>query len=197
MSSAGFAPSWRAARATRCYSQAAPAWIDLSTGVNPRRIRRRGRAGYAQPAARHGELSRLEAVAAGAFALPLAAGRRHRGYRAALRLLPMCLGWSRALEAASLVGLALPLMWAREAVPAALVSPPRLLQGPTYGSHADGMAQAGCPRGSLLIRSGGSDRGPDGVIVVNPNNPDGRVMRSRAGCGSCMIWCLPRWRVGC
>jgi len=150
-SSAGFAHhGGRLGAARALYSQAPQPWIDLSTGINPK--------SYPAPRARGvtlnrlpdvGELSRLEAVAAGAFGVGdpqrvVATG----GTEPALRLLPYVLGQKLALVA-----------------------------GPTYGSHCDGWARAGVPSRVVAdseLESSITDR--TALIIVNPNNPDGRIV---------------------
>ena len=153
MSSAGFAHHGGQLGAARAaYSEAPQPWIDLSTGINPR--------SYPAPRARGvtlnrlpdtGELSRLESVAADSFGVGepncvVATG----GTEAALRLLPYVLGLR--LKAA-------------------------IVAGPTYGSHADGWAKADVPSrvvpDAQLEESIGDQTA---LIVVNPNNPDGRLM---------------------
>jgi cobalamin biosynthesis protein CobC len=155
MNSAGFAHhGGRLGAARVAYSEAPQPWIDLSTGINPR--------AYPAPRARGvtlnrlpdtGELARLEAVAAAAFGVadPLrvvATG----GTEPALRLLPFVIGVSGGMAAA-------------------------VVAGPTYGSHVDGWAQAGVPSrvaGDAQLDAAIGNR--NAVIVVNPNNPDGRLM---------------------
>jgi cobalamin biosynthetic protein CobC len=155
MSSAGFAHhGGRLGAARAAYSEAPQPWIDLSTGINPR--------SYPAPRARGvtlnrlpdtGELSRLESVAADSFGVGepnsvVATG----GTEAALRLLPYVLGRELRLKAA-------------------------IVAGPTYGSHADGWAKADVPSrvvpDAQLEESIGDQTA---LIVVNPNNPDGRLM---------------------
>src|SRR5882757_1764506 len=151
MSSAGFAHhGGRLGAARAAYSQAPQPWIDLSTGINPK--------SYPAPRARGstlnrlpdtGELSRLEAVAAAAFGV----GDPQRvvatgGTEPALRLLPYVLRQKAAIVA-----------------------------GPTYGSHADGWEKAGVP--SRVVPDAeleGAIGDRTALIVVNPNNPDGRLM---------------------
>ena len=152
MSSAGFAHhGGRLGAARVAYSQAPQPWIDLSTGINPR--------SYPAPRARGvtlnrlpdtGELERLEAVAAAAFGV--ADPQRvvaTGGTEPALRLLPFVVA----------------------GIAAAVVA------GPTYGSHADAWAKAGVR--SRVVSDAELDRAIGdltAVTVVNPNNPDGRVM---------------------
>jgi len=137
-----------AARVT--YSEAPQPWIDLSTGINP--------SSYPAPRARGpvlnrlpdtGELARLEAVAARAFGVPDPARVvATGGTEPALRLLPYILRRKTAIVA-----------------------------GPTYGSHADAWSRAGVPTrvvGDSDLE--GSIADSTAVVVVNPNNPDGRLI---------------------
>jgi cobalamin biosynthesis protein CobC len=151
MSSAGFAHhGGRLGAARAAYSQAPQPWIDLSTGINPK--------SYPAPRARGvtlnrlpdtGELSQLESVAAAAFGV----GDSQRvvatgGTETALRLLPYVLRQKAAIVA-----------------------------GPTYGSHADGWEKAGVPSRVVPdaeLESSIADQ--TALIVVNPNNPDGRLV---------------------
>jgi len=150
-SAAGFAHhGGRLGAARAAYSHAPQPWVDLSTGINPR--------SYPAPRARGvtlnrlpdtGELSRLEAVAAAAFGV----GDPRRvvaagGTEPALRLLPYVLGLQAAVVA-----------------------------GPTYGSHADGWERAGVPARVVpdsQLEESIADR--TALVVVNPNNPDGRIV---------------------
>jgi cobalamin biosynthesis protein CobC len=152
MNSAGFAHhGGRLGAARLAYSQAPQPWIDLSTGINPR--------SYPAPRARGvtlnrlpdtGELARLEGLAAAAFGVAdPALVVATGGTEPALRLLPFVVG----------------------GVMAAIVA------GPTYGSHADGWAKAGVS--SRVVADGELDAAigdRTALIVVNPNNPDGRLM---------------------
>jgi cobalamin biosynthesis protein CobC len=125
-------------------------WVDLSTGINPRP--------YPAPRASQRsrnrlpeptELARLEAIAAAAFGVTDPARVvATAGTECALRLLPQIVN----LKASVIVG-------------------------PTYGSHADAWTRAGALTQTI---------GLDGVrmhaeraacmTIVNPNNPDGRVV---------------------
>jgi cobalamin biosynthetic protein CobC len=190
MNSAGFAHhGGRLGAARVAYSQAPQPWIDLSTGINPR--------SYPAPRARGvtlnrlpdtGELARLEAVAATAFGVAdpvrvVATG----GTEPALRLLPFVAGFrananNGSMEAGAYggVGLAGAAMGAGEGavggvglvgLAAAVVA------GPTYGSHVDGWGKAGVP--SRVVSDAELDAAigdRTAVVVVNPNNPDGRLM---------------------
>src|ERR1700730_13749976 len=151
MSSAGFAHhGGRLGAARAAYSQAPQPWIDLSTGINPKSYpapRARGATLNRLPDA--GELSRLEAVVAAAFGV----GDPQRvvatgGTEPALRLLPYVLRQRAAVVA-----------------------------GPTYGSHADGWERAGVPSRVIpdaLLDDSIAEQGA--LVVVNPNNPDGRIL---------------------
>jgi len=158
ISSGGFAHhGGRLCAAQQAFPRAPQPWIDLSTGINPTSYP----APRADRAARNGlpdtgDLSRLEACAANAFG----ASDRKRvaavgGTEPALRLLPYVLTAKEALVA-----------------------------GPTYGSHADAWTRAGMETKVVtqaeLEESGGllssSRDGPVVLILVNPNNPDGRIV---------------------
>jgi cobalamin biosynthetic protein CobC len=139
-------------------------WIDLSTGINPSsysapRASARERNRLPEPT----ELARLEAVAAAAFGVDDAARVvATGGTESALRVLPYL------LKSASAV-----------------------IAGPTYGSHADAWMRAGiatdvvadselaarvvAPNGSNDT-SAATNGGGVAMTVVNPNNPDGRVL---------------------
>lgn len=125
-------------------------WIDLSTGINP--------ASYSAPRAsarernrlpEPTELAKLEAVAAAAFGVDDPARVvATGGTENALRLLPYLLKTASAVIA-----------------------------GPTYGSHFDAWTRAGIPTTvvadtELTTRAAANTT----MTVVNPNNPDGRVL---------------------
>lgn len=143
-------------------------WLDLSTGINPSsysapRASARERNRLPEPS----ELTKLEAVAGAAFGVDdparvVATG----GTENALRLLPYLLKTASAVIA-----------------------------GPTYGSHADAWMRAGLDTNvvadselaarvvALTEPDSGSSDTPAATIttgvamtVVNPNNPDGRVL---------------------
>lgn len=202
MSSAGFAHhGGRLGAARIAYSQAPQPWIDLSTGINPRSYpapRARGVTLNRLPDT--GELARLEAVAAAAFgvadpALVVATG----GTEPALRLLPFVVGDGTGGGSAGVVGVdgefggdaAMAEIFGGGVSVACAGGTPNvggwalgmrglagaIVAGPTYGSHVDGWAKAGVAARIVadaeLIGAIG-DR--TAVIVVNPNNPDGRLM---------------------
>jgi cobalamin biosynthetic protein CobC len=133
------------------FPQAPLPWIDLSTGINPR--------SYPAPRATAAErnrlpdvreLARLEAIAAQAFGVEDPARVvAVGGTESALRLLPYVLGLSDAVIA-----------------------------GPTYGSHADAWKRAGASVQAVCDAEIDAALTADAVAltVVNPNNPDGRVL---------------------
>jgi cobalamin biosynthetic protein CobC len=180
MSSAGFAHhGGRLGAARAAYSQAPQPWIDLSTGINPR--------SYPAPRARGvtlnrlpdtGELSQLESVAATAFGVAdpqrvVATG----GTEAALRLLPYVLGLGRSHARAGSVGDG-PVVGAGGSIITGGVGVGiAVVAGPTYGSHADAWTKAGIA--SRVVPDAeldGAIGDQTGVTIVNPNNPDGRLM---------------------
>jgi cobalamin biosynthetic protein CobC len=205
MTSAGFAHhGGRLGAARVAYSQAPQPWIDLSTGINPRSYpapRARGVTLNRLPDT--GELSRLEAVAAAAFGVAdphrvVATG----GTEPALRLLPFVVGSGTGAGAAGVVPVAAHsggavgagevAAYGGAAVGAGKVAAyvgaavgvgggngiaAALVAGPTYGSHVDGWAKAGVPSrvvADAQLDAAIGDR--TAVIIVNPNNPDGRVV---------------------
>ena len=125
-------------------------WVDLSTGINPR--------SYPAPRASQRsrnrlpdptELARLEALAAATFGVDDPARVvATAGTECALRLLPQLV----SLKAAVIVG-------------------------PTYGSHADAWTRAGALTQTIgldEVRSH-AERAVC-LTIVNPNNPDGRIV---------------------
>ncbi|WP_116810797.1 threonine-phosphate decarboxylase CobD [Steroidobacter cummioxidans] len=125
-------------------------WIDLSTGINP--------SSYPAPRAsarernrlpEPTELAKLEVVAAMAFGIDDPARVvATGGTENALRLVPYLLKTAAAAIA-----------------------------GPTYGSHADAWLRAGV-RTEIVADSDLDSRaaGSVAMTVVNPNNPDGRLL---------------------
>lgn len=127
-------------------------WIDLSTGINPAsypapRASARERNRLPEPT----ELAKLEAVAAAAFGVDDPARVvATGGTENALRLLPYLLKTSSAAIA-----------------------------GPTYGSHADAWMRAGVDTNVVADSelAARATRASAAMTVVNPNNPDGRVLQ--------------------
>jgi cobalamin biosynthesis protein CobC len=138
-------------QASRHYGIAEAEWLDLSTGINPRPW-----AGAAALGPAELRLDRLPDAAT--LEALLAAARR------AYRVPP---------------GLAVAAAPGSEAIIRAL---PRLVCGPaalvatSYGSYAEAWHQAGA--GLETIEPDQAAHGPaKSLILVNPNNPDGRTMR--------------------
>ncbi|MFK0299528.1 threonine-phosphate decarboxylase CobD [Brevundimonas sp. NPDC090276] len=135
-------------QAAAAYPDAPRPWLDLSTGINPEPWR--------GPRAPEAELNRLpdpgalvalEAAAASAFGATLERATATAGAEAVIRLLPLLLG-VRSVE----------------------------IVGPTYGAHAEAWRAAGVA--TRLIAADQAAASQSGVLViVNPNNPDGRLSR--------------------
>ncbi len=133
--------------ARRAYPQAPEPWLDLSTGVNP----------YAYPFAcppmesftrlpQPEELRALEAAAATAYRAPAAA------------------------EVVAAPGTQAIVNWLPRLLPARRVG----ILGVTYCEHARSWATSGADLTVVEDLSGLEDK--DIAIVVNPNNPDGRLV---------------------
>lgn len=131
------------------YPSAPQPWIDLSTGINPIAwpVPQISLARYQRlPLAR--ELAQMTAAAAEAYGLPAnAAMVPVAGSEIAIRLLPRMIGHGR-------VG----------------------ILTPTYGSHAAAWRDAGAEVHELDGLPDPNDRDLQILIVVNPNNPDGRAI---------------------
>lgn len=135
-------------RAAAAYPDAPRPWLDLSTGINPEPWR--------GPRAAEAELNRLpdpgalaalETAAAAAFGVETERVAAVAGAEAAIRLLPLLLG-VRSVE----------------------------IVGPTYGAHAEAWRASGVA--TRLIAADQAPSSQAGVLViVNPNNPDGRLTR--------------------
>lgn len=135
-------------KAAAAYPDAPRPWLDLSTGINPEPWR--------GPRAAEAELNRLpdpgalialETAAAAAFGAAPERTTATAGAEAAIRLLPLLLG-VRSVE----------------------------IVGPTYGAHAEAWRAAGVT--TRLIAADQAEASQAGVLViVNPNNPDGRLIR--------------------
>jgi cobalamin biosynthesis protein CobC len=124
-------------------------WIDLSTGINP--------ASYPLPQLPSAVFARLPDGAALARLIAVAAG----AYRAPS---------PPHILAAPGMQILLPLV-------AALIAPGRArVLGPTYAEHVRAATLAGHDAGEVIALAELADA--DLVIVVNPNNPDGRLVGS-------------------
>ena len=133
------------------FPQAPAPWVDLSTGINPE--------SYPAPRANEAErnrlpdvreLARLEALAAQAFGVEDPARVvAVGGTESSLRLLPYALGHRHAVVA-----------------------------GPTYGSHGDAWKRFGA--NVQIVVDTAIERAIQtarvALTIVNPNNPDGRVV---------------------
>jgi cobalamin biosynthetic protein CobC len=121
-------------------------WIDLSTGINP--YPARAPRGDPRRLPDPAEVAALESAAAAAFAALPDHVAAVAGAEAGLRLLPFATGARRAVIA-----------------------------GPTYGGHEAAWRAAGA---ALRVTEGAdaalAEDAADAVILVNPNNPDGRLL---------------------
>lgn len=135
--------------AARLYPSAPRPWIDLSTGINPIAwtVPDIALARYQRlPLAE--EMAQLTAAAAGAYGLPAnAAVVPVPGSEIAIRLLPRMIGAGR-------VG----------------------ILTPTYGSHAAAWHDSGAEVHELGALPDPKSHDLATLIVVNPNNPDGRTI---------------------
>jgi cobalamin biosynthetic protein CobC len=135
--------------AASLYPSAPQPWIDLSTGINPIcwPVPALASALYQRlPLAR--DMAHMTAAAAEAYGLPANATIVPvPGSEIAIRLLPRLLGAGR-------VG----------------------LLAPTYGSHAEAWRDAGAEVHELGALPDPDQHDLETLIVVNPNNPDGRAI---------------------
>jgi cobalamin biosynthetic protein CobC len=131
------------------YPSAPQPWIDLSTGINPIAwpVPQIPLARYQRlPLAR--EMAQMTAAAADAYGLPVdAAMVPVAGSELAIRLLPRMIGAGR-------VG----------------------ILTPTYGSYAAAWRDAGAEVHELIALPDPSAHDLETLVVVNPNNPDGRAI---------------------
>jgi cobalamin biosynthetic protein CobC len=132
------------------WGRPAGGWVDLSTGINPWP--------YPVPELAQSAWARLPGSGA-EHALVLAAARRYH--------LPAGLGEDAVVAAAGSQALiqALP----RQRKPGSVA-----ILGPTYGEHA--RAWDGAGHAVVLAESLDALDGASAALVVNPNNPDGRVV---------------------
>lgn len=135
--------------AARLYPSAPQPWIDLSTGINPIAwpVPQIPLALYQRlPLTR--DITRLTEAAAEAYGLPAnAAIVPVPGSELAIRLLPRLTGAGR-------VG----------------------ILAPTYGSHAAAWRDAGAEVSELVALPDPGARDLETLVVVNPNNPNGRAI---------------------
>jgi cobalamin biosynthesis protein CobC len=135
--------------AARLYPAAPRPWIDLSTGINPVAwpVPQIPLVRYQRlPWAR--EIAAMTEAAAAAYGMPAnAAMVPVPGSELAIRLLPRLLGSGR-------VGILIP----------------------TYGSHEAAWRDAGAELHELVSLPDPTRREFETLVVVNPNNPDGRVL---------------------
>jgi cobalamin biosynthetic protein CobC len=138
--------------AAQLYPSAPQPWIDLSTGINPVAwpVPQIPLVSYQRlPLAR--EMADMTAAAAEAYGLPAnAAIVPVPGSEIAIRLLPRMIGAGRVGR----IG----------------------LLAPTYGSHAEAWRDAGAEVRELAALPDPNAHDLETLIVVNPNNPDGRVV---------------------
>jgi cobalamin biosynthetic protein CobC len=147
--------------AARLYPLALRPWIDLSTGINPIPWPVPGIAPVRYqrlPLAE--EIEQLTRAAAAAYGLPAnAAIVPVPGSEIAIRLLPRMTGAGR-------VG----------------------ILTPTYGSHAAAWHDAGAEVHELVALPDPKRSDLETVIVVNPNNPDGRTVARTGLAGFASAW---------
>jgi cobalamin biosynthetic protein CobC len=148
--------------AAQLYPSAPRPWIDLSTGINPVAypVPQIPPALYQRlPLAR--EIALLTEAATDAYGLPAhAAIVPLPGSEIAIRLLPRLIGAGR-------VG----------------------ILSPTYGSHAAAWREAGAKVQQLGTLPDPRADDLDSVIVVNPNNPDGRALSRDDLAAFAQVWC--------
>jgi cobalamin biosynthesis protein CobC len=143
------------------YPSAPQPWIDLSTGINPIAwpVPQIPLARYQRlPFAR--EMAQMTAAAAEAYGLPAnAAIVPVSGSELAIRLLPRMIGAGR-------VG----------------------ILTPTYGSHAAAWRDAGAEAHELVALPDPNTHDLQTLIVVNPNNPDGRAIARTDLAAFAQVW---------
>jgi cobalamin biosynthetic protein CobC len=148
--------------AAQLYPSAPQPWIDLSTGINPVAypVPQIPLALYQRlPLAR--EIALMTDAAVGAYGLPAGAAIVPvPGSEIAIRLLPRLIGRGR-------VG----------------------ILSPTYGSHQAAWRETGAEVHQLSALPDPRADDLDAVIVVNPNNPDGRAFSRDDLVGFAQAWC--------
>ncbi|WP_420134158.1 threonine-phosphate decarboxylase CobD [Rhodopseudomonas sp.] len=150
--------------AAQAYPDAPQPWIDLSTGINPIAypIPQLPPQAFARlPLA--AELDDLCAAAADAYGLPQGAVMLPTpGSEIAIRLAPRVLTDARGAQVGLLV--------------------------PTYSSHAAAWRAAGAQVHELSALPD-VDAALDALVIVNPNNPDGRAVDANALLAFAARWC--------
>lgn len=161
--------------ASRLYPQARLPWIDLSTGINP--------VAYPIPSVSVEAYTRLPLIADLDALLDAAAQFYGRPAGAVILAVP---GTEIAIRM-------LPIALARCGGRAQ----PRVgILGPTYGSHAAAWQAAGATLQHLDSLPDPARSDLDVVVVVNPNNPDGRTIAADELTGFARPWCdCGRWLV--
>jgi cobalamin biosynthetic protein CobC len=147
--------------ATRLYPSAPGPWIDLSTGINPIAwpVPQIAIARYQRLPLKR-EISEVTAAAADFYGLPANAEIVPvPGSEIAIRLLPRLLPPGR-------VG----------------------ILTPTYGSHIAAWREAGAEVLELTELPDPKDGGLENFVVVNPNNPDGRLLPCAELASFAKIW---------
>ena len=135
-------------RAAAAYPDAPRPWLDLSTGINPEPWRGPRAAEEAlNRLPDPGALVALETAAASAFGAASERTAATAGAEAAIRLLPLLLGVC-SVE----------------------------IVGPTYSAHAEAWRTAGVAT-RLIAPDQAATSQADVLVIVNPNNPDGRLTR--------------------
>jgi cobalamin biosynthesis protein CobC len=154
--------------AAQLYPLAPQPWIDLSTGINPVAwpVPQIALASYQRlPLAR--DMANVAAAAAAAYGLPAnAAIVPVPGSEIAIRLLPGMIGAGR-------IG----------------------ILAPTYGSHAEAWRDAGAEVHELAALPDPDRHEFETLIVINPNNPDGRAIARADLAAFAQAWSAPGRRL--
>lgn len=132
------------------YPSAPQPWIDLSTGINPHAWPVPSVAiGRYQRLPTHNDISQLCQAAASFYGLPDNA------------------------EIIPVPGSEIAIRWLPKLIPSARVG----ILGPTYRSHTDVWTDAGAKVEELSQLPDAATSRHDTLVIVNPNNPDGRIFR--------------------
>lgn len=137
----------RLAAARAAFPDAPSSWLDLSTGINPRPYPApRATAAALRRLPDPEEVAALEAAAARAFGVSPDRVAATPGTEAALRAIPRLIG-ARSVA----------------------------IVAPTYGGHAEAWRLAGA-KVACVAWERARNGAEEAVVLVNPNNPDGRVI---------------------